>query len=57
VIDQWRYLGTAKSEAELDELREAAPCDIFDLDTYKMLARFLKSPPSSCDILALTPIM
>jgi DNA polymerase-3 subunit epsilon len=53
VLDQWRYLGTAKSEAELHELKEAAPRDTFDLDTYKMLARFLKSPPSGCDILAL----
>jgi DNA polymerase-3 subunit epsilon len=53
VLDQWRYLGTAKSEAELHELKEAAPRDTFDLHTYKMLARFLKSPPSSCDILAL----
>jgi DNA polymerase-3 subunit epsilon len=53
VLDQWRYLGTAKSEAELHELTEAAPPDPFDLDTYKMLARFLKSPPSGCAILAL----
>jgi DNA polymerase-3 subunit epsilon len=53
VLDQWRYLGTAKSEAELHELKEAAPRDTFDLDTYKMLARFLKAPPSGCDILAL----
>jgi DNA polymerase-3 subunit epsilon len=53
VIDQWRYVGTAKTEAELHELTEAAARDMVDLDTYKMLARFLKSPPRSCDILAL----
>jgi len=50
VFDRWRYLGTAKSEAELYELAESMQSAAFDLDTYRILARFLKSPPSTCEI-------
>ena len=38
VLDHWCYLGTVRSEDELDGL-EARPA--FDLDTYKILKRFL----------------
>jgi DNA polymerase-3 subunit epsilon len=53
IVDRWRYLGTVKSEADLHELYETSSQAPFDPDTYKILARFLKSPPRSCDIVAL----
>jgi DNA polymerase-3 subunit epsilon len=53
VLDSWRYVGTVHSEAELHELSSERNDAAFDLDTYKMLARFLKSPPSRCEIISL----
>ncbi|MBX3660829.1 MAG: DNA polymerase III subunit epsilon [Burkholderiales bacterium] len=41
VLDQWCHLGTVKSEEELRELEEGAPRPLFDLDTYKILTRYL----------------
>ena len=37
VIDDWRHLGTARSEAEIHELLEAGRRGNFDRDTYKLL--------------------
>jgi DNA polymerase-3 subunit epsilon len=56
LVDRWRYLGTAKSEADLHELAESARAAELDPDTYRMLVRFLGSPGASCDILPLTRI-
>ena len=53
VLDRWCYVGTVHSEAELHELSTERKDAAFDLDTYKMLARFLRSPPSRCDIVSL----
>ena len=39
VLDHWCYLGTVRSEQDLDTL-DARPA--FDLDTYKILKRFFK---------------
>ena len=39
LLDHWCYLGTVHSEQDLDTL-PARPA--FDLDTYKILNRFLK---------------
>ncbi|HUP93900.1 MAG TPA: exonuclease domain-containing protein [Burkholderiales bacterium] len=52
VVDAWRYLGTASSDAELHELAHAQR-PAFEVETYKILARLLKSPPRSCEIVAL----
>src|SRR5690606_20942739 len=41
VLDQWCFLGTARSEEELRELQESASDLAFDVDTYKILTRFL----------------
>lgn len=41
VLDQWCHLGTVRSEEELHELQEGAPRPLFDLDTYKILTRYL----------------
>ena len=43
VLDRWCYLGTVRSEAELEELAEHRPQPVFDLDTYRILSRFLGS--------------
>jgi len=53
VLDRWCYLGTVHSEAELHDLARERSHAAFDLDTYKMLARFLKSLPSRCEVVAL----
>jgi DNA polymerase-3 subunit epsilon len=41
VLDRWCYLGTARSDAALHELLEHGPRPVFDLDTYRILTRFL----------------
>ena len=51
VVDRWCYLGTVDCDADFAELARTR-CG-FDLSTYKMLARFLGSPPRTCDILQL----
>lgn len=41
LIDRWCYLGTAKSDADVDELlRDSRPA--FDRDTYQILSKALK---------------
>ena len=43
LVNNWCYLGTAKSEEALWSLREQAPArPSFDVDTYKILSRALK---------------
>lgn len=42
IVDHWSYLGTAKSAGEVEEILSATPRAIFDLDTYKLLAKHLK---------------
>ncbi len=54
VLDQWCHLGTARSEAELHELQDRATRPLFDLDTYKILNRFLFSGKKRPDIIPLT---
>jgi len=41
VLDRWCYLGTVRSE---EELRELGSRPVFDLDTYRILARFFDRP-------------
>lgn len=40
LIDGWRYLGTVKSEAEIDALLDAGRPP-FERDTYKILAKYI----------------
>ncbi|MDD4885935.1 MAG: exonuclease domain-containing protein [Thiomonas sp.] len=57
VFDQWRHLGTVRTEAELAELLEGRSDDApggFDLDTYRLLlGRLLgtKGPPAGLMLL------
>jgi DNA polymerase-3 subunit epsilon len=44
VLDRWCYLGTVRSEQELYEMETARTQPAFDLDTYKILMRFLSQP-------------
>ncbi len=53
VLDRWRYLGTAHTDAELGDLLDARRPATFSLDNYKLLSRFLKSPPPRCRIVPL----
>jgi DNA polymerase III subunit epsilon len=55
VLDQWCHLGTVRSEEELRELQDGAPRPLFDLDTYKILTRFLLGGKNRPQIVALTP--
>jgi hypothetical protein len=45
VIDQWTYLGTARSEEEIATLAVGVPRDAFDVDVYKILVRHLARNP------------
>lgn len=53
VLDRWCYLGTVRSEADLQELsaRDAQP--VFDLDTYRILTRFFSSARPRCSVIPL----
>ena len=51
VLDRWCYLGTVRSKHELDTL-DARPS--FDLDTYKILKRFLAGTRNAAEIVPLS---
>jgi len=42
VLDQWRHVGTARNEDELQELLRAPERPEFDLDAYKLISRRLE---------------
>jgi DNA polymerase-3 subunit epsilon len=43
LVDHWCYLGTARSESDLDDILSGAGDPMFDLDTYKILLKHLKA--------------
>ena len=45
VLEHWAYLGTARSEQELDALRIQDGCGTFDADVYRILVRYFSSHP------------
>lgn len=53
VLDRWCYLGTVRSEEELHELTASRTAPAFDLDTYRILTRFLAKPHRDCRIIEL----
>jgi len=53
VLDRWCHLGTVQSESELQELAETRQQPVFELDTYRILARFLEKLPRNCTIVRL----
>lgn len=54
VLDQWCHLGTVRNETELHDLQDNAGRPLFDLDTYKILSRFLLGGKHRPEIIALT---
>ena len=53
VLDHWCYLGTARNESELHDISETRTAPVFDVDTYKILKRYLAKPPRGVDIIRL----
>jgi DNA polymerase-3 subunit epsilon len=51
VLDRWCYLGTVRAEHELQEIEEREP--VFDADTYRILARFLRKPRRASPVIDL----
>jgi DNA polymerase-3 subunit epsilon len=45
VLDHWVYLGTARSEEELAELASKQAQTAFDVDVYRIVARYLAKNP------------
>ena len=43
VLDQWRYLGSARTESELAVLLEQSELPAFDIDHYRLLSRHLSN--------------
>lgn len=55
VLDQWCHLGTVRSEDELHDLQDGAQRPRFDLDTYKILTRYLLNGKNRAEIIPLAP--
>ncbi|MEQ1772316.1 MAG: exonuclease domain-containing protein [Burkholderiales bacterium] len=55
ILDRWCHLGTVRSETELHDLidSEGGTTPAFDVDTYKILKRFLAKPPHGTKIIRL----
>jgi hypothetical protein len=47
VLDGWAYIGTARSQDELDELRTVRAHPDFDVDVYRILVRHLAQHPDA----------
>jgi len=45
VVDHWTYLGTARTEEELAELGSRESSAAFDVDVYRILARYFSKNP------------
>jgi DNA polymerase-3 subunit epsilon len=50
VFDRWRHLGSVDSAADLAEVLAGAGDVPFDIDTCKLLRRYLGNPPRSLEI-------
>ena len=46
VIEEWSYLGTAKSEDDLETLSKSRVGGAFDPDVYRILVRYLSNHPN-----------
>ena len=46
VLDRWMYLGSARTEEDLEALRAREPDAGFDVDVYRILLRYLASHPN-----------
>jgi DNA polymerase-3 subunit epsilon len=52
VVDRWRHLGTAGTDADVAALLEQGPSQLFDPDSYRIIARCLdRLPPRDVVVL------
>jgi DNA polymerase-3 subunit epsilon len=54
ILDRWCHLGTVCSEVEFHDFDDSTADPVFDVDTYKILKRFLAKPPRGTQIIPLT---
>jgi DNA polymerase-3 subunit epsilon len=54
VLDRWCHLGTADSEDRLRDILERPSPLPFDLDSYKILTRFLDRKGAKAEVLNLS---
>jgi hypothetical protein len=45
VLDQWAYLGTARTDEELATLGSSCSSGAFDVDVYRILVRYFAKNP------------
>jgi DNA polymerase III subunit epsilon len=53
VLDQWRYLGSARTDNELAALLEQRDLPRFDVDRYRLLNRHLADTRRGCELIDL----
>ena len=54
LLDRWRYLGSARTDSDLDALIEQEQLPDFDVDHYRLIKRYLDQADGSPDIVDLT---
>lgn len=54
LIDKWCFLGEIKADTDLQEVQFLQDDIVFDLDTYKIISAFLRSPKNKKKIQLLT---
>jgi DNA polymerase-3 subunit epsilon len=53
ILDRWRYLGSARTDPELAEILESRTLPDFDIDYYRLIARYLAQTHAIGDIVDL----
>lgn len=53
IIDRWCHISTVRDDAELLEATGSPASPVFDVDTYKILKRYLAKPPKGARIIKL----
>ena len=43
LVDQWRYLGSAHNDRQIEEILEDRVDSAFDADIYRIVNKFLKA--------------
>jgi DNA polymerase-3 subunit epsilon len=55
ILEHWCHIGTARSDDELEELQSGTSQPVFDLDTYRLLSRFLEQRSQRIEVIPLPP--
>jgi DNA polymerase-3 subunit epsilon len=53
ILDRWRYLGSARTDPELAEILDLRTLPDFDIDYYRLIARWLAQTHAPGDIVDL----